>query len=331
MLGQVKRLGDKQSREIVMRIPKLDVSNLVVFYFVANEKSITAAAEKLFLSQPTVSYHIKSLEKSVGTKLLDVKRKKLSLTHTGEGLFEYSKQIYQQLINAERFVEDLQEASLRVGITLTFISSFSSTAARFRELYPHVKLIVENAPSFKISEDVLNSQLDLGIVVSQDYANPELKSIALSEAEKMALVASPSSPISQKEQIELADLCDYPLILGPETSATRQIIFEKLKAEGFNTSSLIAVEVDSIEWGRSLVEDGKGISFYCMRNVEKEVSEGRLKILHLVDDIQVGVEVLVRRDVILSPIANKFIALAKEAFSVPTDAFPAGETTPLSN
>ena len=314
-----------------MRTPKLDVYNLVVFYFVASEKSITAAAEKLFLSQPTVTYHIKSLEKSVGAKLLEIKKKKLFLTHAGEGLFKYSEQIYQQLINAERFVEDLKEASLRVGIALTFSSSLSSTAARFREFYPNVKLIVENAPSFKVIKDVLDSQLDLGIVVSRDYANPELKCIALSEVVKMALVASPSSPVSQKDQIELADLCDYPLILGPETSATRQILLEKLKAAGLKTSSLVAVEVDSIEWGRSLVEDGNGLSFYCMRNVEKEVSEGRLKILHLVDDIQVGVEVLVRRDVILPPIANKFIALAKEAFSVPTEAFSAGEATPLSN
>ena len=314
-----------------MRTPKLDVYNLVVFYFVASEKSVTAAAEKLFLSQPTVTYHIKSLEKSVGAKLLEIKKKKLFLTHAGEGLFKYSEQIYQQLINAERFVEDLKEASLRVGIALTFSSSLSSTAARFREFYPNVKLIVENAPSFKVIEDVLDSQLDLGIVVSRDYANPELKCIALSEVVKMALVASPSSPVSQKDQIELADLCDYPLILGPETSATRQILLEKLKAAGLKTSSLVAVEVDSIEWGRSLVEDGNGLSFYCMRNVEKEVSEGRLKILHLVDDIQVGVEVLVRRDVILPPIANKFIALAKEAFSVPTEAFSAGEATPLSN
>jgi DNA-binding transcriptional LysR family regulator len=314
-----------------MRIPKLDVNNLVVFYFVASEKSITAAAEKLFLSQPTITYHIKSLEKSAGTKLLEVKRKKVFLTPAGEGLFEYSKQIYQQLINAERFVEDLKEAGLRVGISITFSSSFSSAAARFREIYPQVKLFVEHAPSFKIIEDVLSSQLDLGIVVSRNYTNPELKCIALSEAERMVLVASPSSPISQKERIELKDLRGYPLILGPETSATRQIIMEKLRSEGLKTSSLVAVEVDSIEWGRSLVEDGKGISFYCMRNVEKEVSEGRLKILHLVDDIKVGVEILVRRDVVLPPIANKFIDLARETFSVPTNAFSAGETTPLSN
>jgi DNA-binding transcriptional LysR family regulator len=307
-----------------MPIPKLDVYNLVVFYLVVNEKSITAAAEKLFLSQPTVTYHIKSLEKSVGIKLLNINRKKLSLTRAGEGLFKYSKQIYQQLVNAERFAENLKEASLRVGIALTFSSSFSSTAARFRELYPHVKLIVEHAPSFKVIKDVLNYQLDLGIVVSRNYVNPEIRRIAISEAEKMVLVASPSSPIAQKEKVELADLRDYPLILGPETSATRQVILDKLDFEGLKASSLIAVEVDSIEWGRSLVEDGKGISFYCMKNVEKEVSEGRLKILRLEDDIRVGVDVLVRRDFPLPPTANSFISLARETLSASTGVYSAG-------
>jgi len=320
-----------QGKETEMRIPRLDVYNLVVFYFVASEKSLTAAAEKLFLSQPTVTYHIKSLENSVGAKLIEVKRRKLFLTPAGEGLFKYSRQIYQQLVNAERFVEDIKEASLRVGITLTFSSSFSSAAARFKELYPHVKLIVEQAPSFKIIQDLLNSQLDLGIVVNLDYTNHEIRRIILSKGERMVLVASPSSPISRKKRVELSDLHDYPLILGPETSASRQIIVDKLKAEGLKAASLIAVEVDSIEWGRSLVEDGKGISFYHIKNVEKEVSEGRLKILHLVEDIRVGVDVYVRRDAILPQIANSFIALAREAFSVPAGAFSTGGASPLSN
>ena len=313
-----------------MSIPKLDVFNLVVFYVVVSEKSITAAAEKLRLSQPTVTYHIKALEQSVGTKLLNIKRKKLSLTRAGEGLLKYSEEIYQQLVNAERFVENLKEASLRIGIALTFSSSFSSTAAKFRELYPHVKLIVEIAPYSKVIQDVLNYQLDLGIVVSRDYANPAIRCIALSETERMVLFASPSSPIAQKEKVELADLRDYPLILGSEMSATRQVILDKLDVAGLKASSLIAVEVDSIEWGRSLVEDGKGISFYYIKNVEKEVAEGRLKILPLEEDIRIGVDVLVRQDVILPPIANSFISLARETFSAPTGADSVGEATPIS-
>jgi len=305
-----------------MHTPKLDAYNLIVFYFVVSEKSITAAAEKLFLSQPTVTYHIKSLEKSVGAKLLDVKRKKLFITHAGEGLFQYSKQIYQQLTDAERFVEDLKEANLRVGIAMSFSSTVASAASAFEELYPNVKLIVKNAPSFEIVQDVLNSQVELGVVVNMDYGIPELRPIAISAEEKIVLVASPSSPIFQKEHIELRDLCDYQLILGPETSATRRVIFSKFEAEGLKVNPLIAVEVNSVEWGRSLVENGKGVGFYYIKNVEKEISEGRLRVLPIANDIRVGVDALVRRDAFLPPIAERFIALLREAFLVPAMLTP---------
>jgi len=64
---------------------RLDLHSLIVFYFVANEESITAAAEKLCLTQPTVTYHIRSLERNVGLKLLDIRRQKVSLTQAGTG------------------------------------------------------------------------------------------------------------------------------------------------------------------------------------------------------------------------------------------------------
>ena len=51
---------------------KLDLHSLVVFYYVASEESITTAAERLCLTQPTVTYHIRSLEKNTGVKLLDI-------------------------------------------------------------------------------------------------------------------------------------------------------------------------------------------------------------------------------------------------------------------
>jgi len=58
---------------------KLDLHSLIVFYYVASEESITAAAEKLFLTQPTITYHIRSLERGVGLKLLDVKKQPVAL------------------------------------------------------------------------------------------------------------------------------------------------------------------------------------------------------------------------------------------------------------
>ena len=98
---------------------KLDLHSLIVFYYVASEESITAAADKLCLTQPTVTYHIRSLEKNVGLKLLDIKRQKIFLTQAGTGLFKYVREIYQQMASAERYLENIKEASLRVGIATT--------------------------------------------------------------------------------------------------------------------------------------------------------------------------------------------------------------------
>ena len=84
---------------------------------VCNEKSITAAADKLFLSQPTVTAHIKALESSLDAKLVQINRKKLTLTPIGEGLYNYSRDIFQQSMAAERFIEISRESSLNIGVS----------------------------------------------------------------------------------------------------------------------------------------------------------------------------------------------------------------------
>lgn len=299
---------------------KLDLHSLIVFYHVASEGSITAAAEKLCLTQPTVTYHIRSLEKNVGVKLLDIKKQKVFLTHAGKGLLRYVREIYQQMTGAERFLEGLKEASLRVGISATFSSTVALAAAAFKELYPHVRLIVRSTSSFEVVEDVLNSQVDLGIVVGVDYENHKLRQVELSPREKLMLVASPSSVISQKERIRLSDLCGYPMVLGPETSATRRILLNRLMTGGCHMPAPIIVEVNSLEWGMSLVVNGKGMSLYHSRDAEKEISEGRLKELVLSNDIWVAANALLRVDAPEHPMAEQFIALVKEAFLTPNQA-----------
>jgi DNA-binding transcriptional LysR family regulator len=292
---------------------KLDLHSLVVFYYVASEESVTGAADKLCLTQPTVTYHIRSLERNVGLKLLDIRRQKVFLTQAGIGLFKYVSEIYHQMTGAEKYLENLKEASLRIGISTTFSTCLASAASAFEKLYPHVKLIIRSTSSFEVAEDVLNSEVDLGVVVSMDYGNPKLKSVALSSQEKLVLVASPSSAIAQRQHLAFVNLCGYPLILGPETSATRRIILKKLRVGGCHMPSPIIVEVNNSEWGINLVENGDGVGLHHIRSVERSIAEGRLKILPLSGDIFVGVEALVRADAPEHPVAERFITLVREA------------------
>jgi len=297
-----------------MILPKIDLRGLTVFYFVTSEGSITSAADKLCLTQPAVTYHIRSLERTVGLKLLDVRRQKVSLTPAGIGLFKYAREIYQQMASAEKYLEDLRENSLRIGVSFTISPIVALAAATFEELCPHVKLIVRNSPSFEVAEDVLSSQVDLGIVVGLDYKKPKLRAIPISTQERLALVVSSSSPIPEKQRLEMADLCGYPLVAAPETSATRQIILSKFEAEGLKVPPVITAEVNSLEGGLSLVESGRGMGLFHMKLVERKIAEGQLKELPLFNDILVGVDALLHIDGPEHPVAGKFITLVREVF-----------------
>jgi DNA-binding transcriptional LysR family regulator len=294
---------------------KLDLHSLIVFYCVASEESVTAAADKLCLTQPTVTYHIRSLERNVGLKLLDIKRQKVFLTPAGAGLFRYVSEIHRQMTSAERFLENIKDDSLRVGVCTTFSTSVALAAATFEKLYPHVRLIIRSRSSFEVADDVLGSNVDLGVVVSMDYGSPKLRAVSLSPEEKLVLVASASSAIFRKQRLEFLNLCGYPLVLGPETSATRRIIQGKLRTGGCGVPSPVIVEVDSSDWGISLVENGEGVGLHHIRSVEKAIAEGRLRVLSLSRDITVGVDALLRADAPEHPMAEDFISLVRETFA----------------
>lgn len=296
------------------RPPKLNLYHLVTFYFVASEKSFSAASEKLFLTQPAVTLHIKSLERCTGVKLLDVRRKKVYLTKAGETLFQYAEEIYERAKNAERFLENQKESSLRIGAAITFSSVVASAASGFEQLFPHVKLRIRNGPSYQIVDELVDLQHDIAVVVSLNYRTRKLRAVRVSDGERLVLVTLPSSDIFLKEALTLAEVCDSPLLLPPEKSATREVLLKRFEAERAKLRPSILVETDYLECAKRLAEEGRGIALMHVTNVEREIAEGKLKILPLADDIKIGVDVLVHRDVPLPPIGRKFISLVKEAF-----------------
>ncbi len=290
---------------------RLDLHSLIVFYQVASEESITEAADKLFLTQPTVTYHIRSLEKNVGLKLLDIKRQKVFLTQAGAGLYEYAREIYRQMRSAEQYLDNLKESSLRVGFSTTFSSCAARAASAFEKQYPGVKLVIRGRTSYEVIEDVLNSEVDFGIVVRLEYGNPKIKAVPLASNQKLVLVASPSNPISHRERLEYINLCGYPLVVGPETSVTRQIMLKKLRVGGCALPSPIIVEVNNAEWGINLVEHGGGVGLYHVESVERSISEGRLKELPVSTQITVGVDAVTRSDAPEHPMVEKFIGIIR--------------------
>ena len=294
--------------------PKVDVHSLMVFYFVAVEGSITAAAEKLYLTQPTVSYHIKTLENSVSVKLLNINRQKVSLIPAGTGLFEYAKEIYCNITNAETYLLSLKESLLRVGVSMIYSQVVANAATSFMEEFPEVKLVVRDAISLEVAEDVVNSKIDVGIVISTPFENPKLRIIPVSSAEKLVLVASPRNMITKRESAQLADLSNIPLVAGPVKSVLRSLVLKQFDEEGIDTPP-VSAEVSTAEWGMSLVESGKCVGIYPERVVRQKILEGRLKALPLVKELKVGVDALIRTDSKIPLFVNEFVNRVIAGFS----------------
>ena len=216
-----------------MKIPRLNLYQLIVFFYVANDRSITSAAEKLCLSQPTVSSHMQSLEKSTGLKLIEIIKKRITLTSNGEALYRYCKEIYNQAIAAERFVELQTESILNVGISPILVSSVAravSNISNKTNLSAKINLHCGGA-STDLVKSVLESKIDIAIVPFFDNKSDKLGHIRISDGETLFFYASNNHPIFKNDQIEWIDLCNYPLIIGQDAHLIQRILTDKLSAE----------------------------------------------------------------------------------------------------
>jgi LysR family transcriptional regulator, transcriptional activator of the cysJI operon len=293
--------------------PNLDPNNLVIFYVVVNEKSLTSAAEKLFLTQPAVTYRLKSLEEYTRVKLLDIKKHQVQLTPSGEEVYKYAKEIYQQLVGADRYIRSVRESNLRVGIASIYSTTVSPVLnTLFEEQSPGVKLTVESGNAFEMVQNVLDSKLDLAIVPSFNYTSEKLKTIPISDPIKMVCFAGRDQVI-ESQPLDWKDLNSYPLVSGQQTSVVRRMVEEKLKSLGLEMRPP-AAEVGDIEWCITLVEHGKGLSFSFYADIEKQISEGSLKIIAMKEDLYVSAEAVIAPGMYISPIIDKFIRMVTRAF-----------------
>jgi LysR family transcriptional regulator, transcriptional activator of the cysJI operon len=307
-------------------MPNLNPNDLVIFYAVAREKSLSSAAEKLFLTQPAITYHIQSLEQYTGVKLIDSKKRQIVLTQHGKELLKYAGAIYNQLMAAERFVKFIKESHIRVGIASAYdVFMRPLLDSMFEAKNPEIKLTIKSGDAFEMVRDVQDSVLDLAIVPQFEYGNEKLNHVQVSNPERVVVFASSHQAV-QKEPLDWSELTNFHIVLGTEMSVIRKIIFNKFKEKGLPEPNL-AAEVGSVIWCKSLVENGKGISFTLEKDIQKEVLEGRLKVIPLKDYAYITAEALTREEM-LNPIIEGFIEMVKEAFRYKAPLKKAADDTP---
>src|SRR6202790_2834190 len=254
----------------------MDLSQLHVFLTVAKEQSFSRAAEKLYRTQPAVSIVIRKLEESVGQPLLVRGARQVKLTDAGELLRDYAERLLNLRDEIQKGMEDLKSlgrGELALGVNESSIHALLPALARYRKLYPGVKLVMHRTLSRDIPQEVLNYRLDLGTVsyVPQD---PKLTAVEILRDE-LTFVVPPKHPLARRRAVDIKELGGETFIAHNVESPYRSRVIQLF--EKHRTPLRRDVEMPTIESIKRFVQMGMGVAIVPRMCVQWEIEREWMK------------------------------------------------------
>lgn len=296
----------------------MNLKQLEAFARVAEAKSFSEAAKILYLTQPTVSAHVASLEKELGVCLLMRSTKEVSLTEEGEILYDYAMQMLEleQQIR-ERFGSRKKEgAVLRIAAS-TIPSQYllPEIMVRFRERYPGVRLRVMETDSAGAVEQILSRRADIGFAGT---VLEEKQCVYTPFYQDELVVIIPGEGLEGPESAAetAAWIRRMPVILREEGSGTRKEAQRLLRQMGIELSELnIVASIQNQETIKRSVRNGMGISILSRLAAEDEIRSGVLRAVPLGETGgKRNINLVFDRRSLHSTEAEKLIDLVKEMY-----------------
>lgn len=252
----------------------MTLRHLNIFLCVCNEGSMTAAAEKLYISQPSVSQAIMELEKSYGVKLFERLGKKLYITNAGQKLQTYALHIIKLSEEAEREMAEMKEQGLiRIGASVTVGTCIlSSMISNFKQINPNTRIesVVDNTKM--IENQLLQDKLDFGIVEGVVHSQDLLIKPFMDD--ELVLICSPQHRWAKVTNILPANLEGEEFIVREEGSGTRELFASVMSSNGIKWYPIGVY--NNAETIKNAVANGLGISVISRMAINKELANGEL-------------------------------------------------------
>lgn len=254
---------------------------------VATEKNFTKAAAILYLSQPSLSKQIRTLEKNLNTLLINRERNKISLTESGEILLQYSNRILALCEESCRAITDLKNGdrgNLCVGGSQTIGTYLMPRIlALFAQNYPQINLNVQVNSTRIIAKKVINREIDIALVGGEisDDLNKQL-TIEPFVYDELRLIVSNSHPFSRKIKIQKEDLYCLDFITLNSNSTIKRFIDKILIDNQIETKQLKTIlQLNSIEGIKTAVSLGLGAAFLSSSAIEKEIKLNTISVIKI--------------------------------------------------
>ena len=257
----------------------MTLRNLQIFKAVAECGNMTKAAEKLFVSQPSVSLAISDIEKEYDVVLFERLPGRLRLTSTGKNLLGYARQILNTEWEMEQYLNGESENScVRIGATVTVGSTvIAPLIAKMKTELPNVNYHVTVANTHVIEQMLMEGEADIALVEGElKNSGLECRTVL---RDRLVLVCPTDSPFADRESVDIRELCGVPLILREQKSGTREHFLDIMQKNDIDC----LVRWSSYSYGAIVdaVQHGLGVSVISERLARKYERVGIIHVCEL--------------------------------------------------
>lgn len=257
----------------------MDLWQLHIFCKVVELKSFSKAGKAVYLSQPTVSSHIKDLEEHFGCRLIDRLSKEAAPTRAGSLLYDCARRMIALKNETEALLADFQgkiRGKLTIGgSTIPAGYLLPQIVGDFCRSYPEIHVALVNGDTAKIIEDVRDGVVEIGVVGARTGDKKIVQEPLIED--QMLLVVPAGHRWAKRARVNLDELAGEPFIVREAGSGTLKSIRQRLSSQGRSIDDLnVIAEMGSTQSVIQGIKAGVGTSILSARAVEESLHSGLL-------------------------------------------------------
>lgn len=286
-----------------------------VFYITAKNKSITAAAKELYVTQPSVTHCIQKLEEDLGCTLFIRGKKGVKLTSEGKALYEHVAIACEEIWKAEKEIsqlKDFEKGEIVLGASETTLHHFLFPYLKeYKNKYPSIRMKILNSSTPSMLSAIRENKLDCGVLVfSSEYMEDGIEAKVLGDFEDIAIAGKQYKELMGKK-VSLSELVNYPIITmekGTMSNLTLKRFFDN-----HNLEFKADIELATTDLIVPTVVNDLGIGFVPKPFAEEALKRNEIFQLDLIEEMPKRNICLVYKKEKPQPIAVKaFIDFIKE-------------------
>lgn len=260
---------------------EMNLHALKIFTYVARNKSITAAAQELLLSQPAVTIQIRNLEHELQLKLIEGKGRGIQLTKAGHFIYEQGVRLFNLEDEIEKKVENYKMNLQQLKIASSYIPInyvLPTYIANYKLAHPNLEVIVALGNVKSVEERLLKYEADIGFVVQSNIGDEDLKFEKLLNV-SFCFVVHPSH-ILANQTVPLSALSKEEIIFREKGSSTRDLL-ESLFYTNNCPLPKLGLQLQGLHESIKAVEAGYGMMLAPTFSVMDEIAQNKVAQVYI--------------------------------------------------